>query len=114
MLVDAFREDCDQLVLITNDSDLAEPVRIINRGLKKPVIILNPHTLGTAKRQSQRTGRPLVLPKPSIQLKKSARFYREIDSDGPGSHVARSQFPDAIKDASGRVIHKPHSWRAPE
>ena len=96
MLLDAFRADCDQIVLITNDSDLAEPVRIINRELKVPVGVLNPHTLGTAKRQSQRTGKPLVQPRPSIQLKKSARFYREIDSDGPNSQVARCQFPPSI------------------
>ncbi len=110
MLVDAFRADCEQLVLITNDSDLAEPVRIINQELKMPVVVLNPHTLGTAKRQSQRTGRPLVPPKPSIQLKKSARFYREIGSDGPDSHVAKCQLPDVITDADGRTIRKPHTW----
>lgn len=33
MLVDAFRKDCDQLIVITNDSDLAEPGRIINKGV---------------------------------------------------------------------------------
>ena len=37
MLTDAFRKDCDQLIVITNDSDLAEPVRIINKELFIPV-----------------------------------------------------------------------------
>ena len=37
MLIDVFRNDCDQVVVITNDSDLAEPVRIINKELKIPV-----------------------------------------------------------------------------
>jgi hypothetical protein len=37
MLADAFRNDCEQLVVITKDSDLAEPVRVINKELGIPV-----------------------------------------------------------------------------
>ena len=92
MLVDAFRKDCDQLIVITNDSDLAEPVRIINREMNVPVGIFNPQTADTALRRSRTTGRPLQKASPSVALKKSARFYREISSEGPQSHMARSQF----------------------
>jgi hypothetical protein len=52
MLVDAFRKDCEQLVVITNDSDLAEPVRIINKELLMPVGVFNPQTNDTALRQA--------------------------------------------------------------
>ena len=109
MLTDAFRKDCDQLIVITNDSDLAEPVRIINRELKVPVGIFNPHTSDTAKRRSAATGRQEKAA-PSIMLKKEARFIRDIRSDGPNSHVALSQFPDRLIDANGHVIIKPSNW----
>ena len=56
MLTDAFRKDCDQRIVITNDSGLAEPVRIINKELLIPVGIFNPRTNGTAIRRSRVTG----------------------------------------------------------
>ena len=58
MLIDAFRNDCDQLVVITNDSDLAEPVRIINKEMLIPVGIFNPQTNDTAVRRARITGNP--------------------------------------------------------
>src|SRR6266849_3746427 len=40
---DAFQKRFELAVLITNDSDLAEPVRIVTKELGMPVGILNPH-----------------------------------------------------------------------
>jgi len=40
---DAFRKEFAAAVLITNDSDLQEPVRIVRQELGLPVGILNPH-----------------------------------------------------------------------
>jgi uncharacterized LabA/DUF88 family protein len=110
MLVDAFRRDCDQLIVITNDSDLAEPVRIINKEIHIPVGIFNPHTSDTAERRSRITGRPLQRARPSIELKRVARFYREIRSNGPQSHMALSQFPIDVIDSDGRTIKRPATW----
>ena len=110
MLADAFRHDCDQLIVITNDSDLAEPVRIINKELLIPVGIFNPHTNDTAKRRSRLSGRPFQPARPSIQLNKFAKFNRDITSEGPQCYMARSQFPQQLTDASGRRITKPASW----
>jgi len=109
MLADAFRNDCDQLIVITNDSDLAEPVRIINRELKLPVGIFNPHTGDTAYRRSKSTGKSGKAA-PSIALKRVARFVRDIRSDGPNSHVAMSQFPDELIARDGHIIRKPSNW----
>jgi hypothetical protein len=109
MLVDAFRGDCDQLVVITNYSDLAEPVRIINKELKIPVGIFNPQTADTARRTSARLGRK-VKAAPSITLRQVSKFNRDISSDGPSCHMARSQFPPTLPDAAGRTITKPPSW----
>jgi hypothetical protein len=110
MLIDAFRKDCDQLVLISNDSDLAEPVRIINKELGLPVGILNPQTNDTAVRNARLTGRPLKPAAPSIQLKRWSRFQKNITSDGPASHMARSQFPNELTDAAGKKFRKPAAW----
>lgn len=110
MLVDAFRKDCDQLVVVTNDSDLAEPVRIINKELLIPVGVFNPQTDDTAIRRSRVTGQPLRPARPSIELKKVAKFNRNITSEGPNSHMARSQFPPEIIDARGLTIRRPASW----
>ena len=110
MLVDAFRGDCSQLVVITNDSDLAEPVRIINKELGIPVGIFNPHTADTAARRARVTGKPLQRARPSVELKRMARFYREITSEGRECHMARSQFPNELIDANGHRITKPTAW----
>lgn len=109
MLVDAFGADCDQLIVITNDSDLVEPVRIINKEMKIPVGVFNPHTSDTAKRKSMRTGHPMKA-SPSITLRKVSRFTRDIRSEGPTCHMAISQFPNALTDAQGRTITKPAGW----
>ena len=109
MLVDAFRGDCDQLIVITNDSDLAEPVRIINKEMKIPVGVFNPHTVDTAKRKSLRLGR-MVKASPSITLRKVSRFTRDIRSEGLACHMAISQFPASIVGADGRTITKPQGW----
>jgi uncharacterized LabA/DUF88 family protein len=42
-LRDACTKKFEVAVLITNDSDLAEPVRIVTQELSLPVDILNPH-----------------------------------------------------------------------
>lgn len=110
MLVDAFRKDCDQLVVVTNDSDLAEPVRIINKELLIPVGVFNPQTNDTAVRRSRVTGKPLRPARPSIELKKVAKFNRDITSEGAGSHMSRSQFPPELTDAQGHTIRRPASW----
>jgi uncharacterized LabA/DUF88 family protein len=112
MLTDAFRSDCDQLIVITNDSDLAEPIRIINKELKIPVGVFNPQTQDTADRKHHLSGRAGAPPKahPSVELRKFAKFVREIRSEGPQSHVAMSQFPSPLQDALGRTLKKPAGW----
>jgi len=110
MLVDAFRHDCDQLVVVTNDSDLSEPVRIINHELGIPVGIFNPHTQDTADRKARKDGVAPKRARPSVELKKVARFYREISSEGPRSHMALSQFPVTLTGNNGHTFAKPGTW----
>lgn len=41
LLADAFRGDCQTAVVVTNDSDLAEPIRVISQELSIPVGLIN-------------------------------------------------------------------------
>jgi hypothetical protein len=87
LLRDAFRGAFQTAVLITNDSDLAEPVRIVRQELNLPVGILNPHQQHSA------------------ELKRIATFVKRIRQ----SDLIASQFPAVLNDAKG-AIHKPPSW----
>jgi len=87
LLWDAFTKKIDAAVLITNDSDLAEPVKIVRNVLNLPVSILNPHQ------------------RHSVELEKLATFIRRIRLN----HVKNSQFPDNMTDANG-AFYKPPKW----
>lgn len=87
LLRDGYRGEYDAAVLITNDSDLLEAVRIVRQELRKTVGILNPH----------RT--------PSRALLKYASFIKPIRT----GVLAASQFPFNLHDAQG-TITKPAGW----
>ncbi len=75
-------------VLVSNDSDLVEPVKIVRNELKLPVGVLNPF-INTA----------------SYDLRKHATFVKPIRSGA----LSASQFPATLKDSSG-TFYKPPSW----
>lgn len=87
LLLDAFTGKFDLAVLITNDSDLAEPVRIVKEVVNLPVGIINPHQ------------------RHSVTLKLYATFMKRIRA----THLRQSQFPHAMNDATGS-FHKPSTW----
>jgi hypothetical protein len=88
MILDACRQDCDLSVVITNDSDLCEPIRLVQEELGVAVGIVNPHPTGKRSRAIQGT------------------FFRQLRPNV----VLQCQFPDVIKDAEGRAIRKPAGW----
>ena len=87
LLMDGFRGDFDIGVVVSNDSDLLEPIRIVKTEIGKPVGILNPHR------------------KPSVELRKEAKFMKPIRA----GLLAACQFPALMQDASG-TFKKPSSW----
>lgn len=87
LLRDGFSGLFDAAVLVTNDSDLLEPVRIVREELKKVVGILNPHR------------------HPSRVLLKYASFVKPIRR----GVLMTSQFPQTLRDANG-VIQRPADW----
>ena len=87
LLWDGFRGDYDCAVVVTNDSDLLEPIRIVRQELKKKVGILNPHK------------------HPSQVLVRECDFFKTIRSGVLGA----SQFPPQLTDPHGTIV-KPSSW----
>ncbi len=84
---DAHNRDFEVAVLITNDSDLLIPMKIVRRELHLPVGILNPF-----KRFAH-------------VLAKEASFKKKIRA----GVLALSQFPSTLHDVRG-TFHKPMSW----
>ncbi|HEY5055532.1 MAG TPA: NYN domain-containing protein [Acidobacteriaceae bacterium] len=87
LLRDAYQRRFEVAVLVTNDSDLAEPVRIIAQEVGLPVGILNPHQFH------------------SRSLRQYATFMKRIRQ----GDLAVSQFPGKITDRKGSFT-KPQGW----
>lgn len=83
---DAHLDRFDLAVIISNDSDLLEAVKIA-KGLGRQVGILNPHQ------------------NPSRVLLREATFMKKIR----GGPLSASQFPDEMTDSTG-TFHKPKGW----
>ncbi len=88
LLVDGFRGEYQMAVVISNDKDLLEPIKLVNSQLGLPVGICHPHHNINI-----------------LELSEVAHFYRPIRE-----RVLRaSQFPHLLTDADG-TITKPPSW----
>jgi hypothetical protein len=87
LLRDAFRRTFELAALITNDSDLTEPVRIVVQELGLPIGILNPHQFH------------------SRELKQYATFVKRIRQ----ADLMASQFLPTLTDRKG-TFAKPTGW----
>jgi hypothetical protein len=87
LLCDGYEDSYDVAVIISNDSDLVEPVRVVKTKLGKKVGLLNPHK------------------HPSRQLSKYSHFMKKIRK----GVLKHSQFPPQLKDKHGTIV-KPSSW----
>jgi len=90
LLLDVFRGNCDVAVVLSNDADLLEPVRIARQELGATVGILK---VEGGQRRCIFSGR--------------ADFIRTVRR----GHFAAAQLPDAMADERGRRIVKPREWR---
>jgi uncharacterized LabA/DUF88 family protein len=90
LLNDAYKHDFELAVVISNDSDLCEPIKIVRHELGVPVGVLTP----------QRN--PIYQSK---ELRRHATFMGPIRV----GVLAASQFPPILTDAVG-TIRKPASW----
>ena len=90
LLLDAFDNDYETAVVVSNDSDLAEPIRLVRQKFRKKVLVL--HLCGP--------GRAL-----SVELRRVASKSLVVDA----SLLPASQFPATHTDAHG-TIHKSARW----
>ena len=88
LIHDGHQDDFDVAVVISNDSDLLEPIRIVRRELEKPVGVISPHK------------------SPSVVLRKEATFVKTIRKGA----LAGSQFPHTLTDANG-TFRSPPDWQ---
>ena len=88
---DACSDRIDAAVLVTNDSDLAEPMRIVRKELGISVGLIAP--IGAYRRVNR-------------QLRENATFMRNLRD----STLRDCQFPDPVVDAQGKNIRKPSAW----
>lgn len=90
LLLDAFRHESEIAVVVSNDSDLAEPIRVLIQDLGVPVGLVNPHP---AKHRSHDL------------LELRPLFFKQVRSKA----LADCQFPRVMRDGAGE-IHCPDGW----
>jgi len=97
LLLDAFDDNFDLAVVISNDSDLAWPILKVRQKFKKNVGVYKPE---------RPAGYPSAVPRrDSKELKNNARWFRLIEE----RHLIASQLPPTMADATG-TITKPSTW----
>ena len=84
---DAFQGKFQTAAILTNDTDLAEPIRIVVEECRLPVILMTPTN------------------QPATSLVRYASDVRHI-----GPYLGPSQFPNPVIGAKGIAITKPPSW----
>ena len=90
LMLDCVDDAFDEVVVISNDSDLALPIDYAVKRFNKTAGVINPQRYG----------------KPSIELSKVATWtYKKINP----SVLSHSQFASVVKVGSGQVA-KPTSW----
>jgi hypothetical protein len=88
LLLDAFRSDSDVSLVISNDADLAEPIRVLMKEFPVNVGIANP------------------CQQPSAELRRlGPTFFKQIKARA----LRDSQLPGTLKDSVG-VIRRPDKW----
>lgn len=97
LLLDAFDNNFDFAVVISNDSDLAWPILMVRKKFKKNVGVYKPERPASY---------PVADPRPdSKELQKNSRWLRHIEE----RHLIASQLPATLTDAIG-TITKPPGW----
>jgi uncharacterized LabA/DUF88 family protein len=89
LLVDGFTNAYQQAVIVSNDSDLASPMRYVRDELGLKVTVVNPDNNNYTHRD----------------LEDAATYVKRLRK----SHLRRSQFPPMVADAQGRIT-KPARW----
>ena len=90
LVFDAAVRDFQAAIVVSNDTDLVEPVKLVRQKFNRPVIVVNP--------QQSRSDR----------MRKAATSYELLDH----ALLRLCQFPRQLTDASG-PFQKPAAWDDP-
>jgi hypothetical protein len=88
LMLDACKDNFEVAAVLSNDSDLVEPIKLATQVLKKPVGLLSP------------------VKNPTPHLSAAASFIRRIHV----SDIATCLFPDPVALPHGQNIQKPITW----
>ena len=88
LICDAYDNKYDMAVVVSNDSDLSEPIKIVNNKLGKPAGLLS------------------TVKKPNYKLVKVSRFQKRIREKA----LLNSQYPVQMSDRIGN-FNKPPDWK---
>jgi hypothetical protein len=87
LVAHGYQKRYEAAIVLSNDSDLVLPIRIVREELGLPVGIYNPH------------------PRYSVELYREATFRKQIRT----GVLQAAQFPNTLKDENG-TITKPDTW----
>lgn len=97
LLMDGFRGRYECAIVVSGDSDLVTPIRMVRDELKKPIGVLNPQRLSGPNRRPERK---------SAGLQHAATFYRNGIT---WTQLQAAQFSNSLTDAHG-TFSKPANW----
>jgi len=89
LLHDGWQDQYDVALVLSQDSDLCEPMRMVKNDLGKPV--------GLIWLDNSNPGR---------RMRNAASFVRHATS----ARLAAAQFPDTLMGKSGHLVRKPMEW----
>ena len=89
LLVDGFKEEYEQAVVVSNDADFAGAMRYVREDLGLRVTLVNPDPRNASPRE----------------LAEAATYVKRLWK----SHLRRSQLPDTLTDGIGDIT-KPAGW----
>ena len=95
IVYDSGKKGIDCIVLLSNDTDLKTPLKIVKYRLKKKVVIITP------TKELKNPGDPILPNKSHIELRKLSQVNLSIEE----RHLKSSQFSDVVNG-----ISKPKSW----
>lgn len=96
MVDDAHQDRCDQLVLVSGDSDLVPALSLIRASFpQKRLFVYVPHIPSPTSTRGF-----------AVELRTAAHVHRDL----PLNILARAQFPARVSDGVGGFIQKPASW----
>ena len=99
---DAFVDLFDVAYVITDDTDLVEPIRIVSQEVGKPVCVVAP----CRPHRRTRGGLSYLHPVPAPSLQTVASFIHYLDD----AELAAAQFPPAINRPGKKPVLRPPTW----